>query len=55
MARQKKEYRAMSLKMEKEADEKIMEIVNETGMSQTAVIQNAVKMYYQYYKETGRL
>ena len=45
MARKKKEYTNVGIKMEKSVSEQLEKYCEDTGMSKTAVIERAVRFY----------
>lgn len=47
MARKKKEYANVGIKMEKSVSDKLDKYCEESGMSKTAVIERAVKSYIE--------
>ncbi len=47
MARKKKEYANVGIKMEKSVSDKLDKYCEDTGMSKTAVIERAVKNYIE--------
>ena len=53
MARKKKEYANVGIKMEKSVSDKLDKYCEESGMSKTAVIERAVKSYINA-EESGR-
>ena len=55
MAKQKKNFVPVNAKIEKEVADKLSELCEETGLSKTAVIENAVEMFFDYYKKTGKV
>lgn len=52
MARKKKEYANVGIKMEKSVSDKLDKYCEESGMSKTAVIERAVRSYIE--KDSNR-
>lgn len=55
MGRQSKEYKNLNCKMDKQVTEILERFVEETGLSKTATVENALKMYIGYYYKTGKI
>ena len=41
--------------MDKQIIESLEKFVEETGLSKTATVENALKMYIEYYYKTGKI
>lgn len=55
MGRQNKEYKNLNCKMDKQIIESLEKFVEETGLSKTATVEKALKMYIEYYYKTGKI
>ena len=55
MAKQNKKSVALNIKIDQKASDKLVEISCDTGLTKTAIVENAIAMFFDYYKETGRI
>lgn len=50
-----KDYRAVSLKLDKSIDERLVKFCTETRMTRTATIEKALEKYLEEFKKTGKI
>ena len=55
MARASKEYKNLNCKVDKEVSDKLENFIEDTGLSKTATVEKALKMYIEHYKKTGKI
>ena len=53
--RKAKEFECFSCKMDKDISKMLTEITEETRLSKTAVVEKAIKTYYDNFKKTGKI
>ena len=51
----KKESVVVYCKIKKEISDLLAQFCDETGMSKTAAVENAIKLYYERYSKTGKI
>ena len=54
MARQAKDFKNLNCKVDKEVSDLLEKFIADTGLSKTATVEKALKMYIEHYKKTGR-
>lgn len=55
MARKTKDYKNLNCKIEKTVSDLLEQFVESTGLSKTATVENALKMYIKNYNKTGKI
>ena len=55
MAREKKSSVYLSMRIEKDASEKINEICRDVGLTKTKVVEKAIDRFFEEYKKTGKV
>jgi len=55
MPRQKKEYKNLNCKIEKEISDRLEKFTEETGVSKTKAVERALKMYLESFDKTGKV
>lgn len=55
MARASKEYKNLNCKVDKEVSDLFEKFIADTGLSKTATVEKALKMYIEHYKKTGEI
>lgn len=55
MGRKTKDSVPINLKLDKKVSEKLNKICEETGLTKTAVLENAVEHFFDYYSKTGKV
>ena len=51
MVRQKKEYKAFSLRMDKDVYDKLCDFCEKTGQMKTVAVERALLMYMEFYEK----
>ena len=55
MARQSKDFKNLNCKVDKEVSDLLDKFIVDTGLSKTATVEKALKMYIEHYKKTGKI
>lgn len=55
MARQAKDFKNLNCKVNKEVSGLLEKFIADTGLSKTATVEKALKMYIEHYKKTGKI
>lgn len=55
MPRKPKKYKYLNCKLDKTVSEKLEKFAEETGLSKTATIEKALRMYLENYYKTGKI
>lgn len=55
MARQAKDFKNLNCKVDKEVSDLLEKFITDTGLSKTATVEKALKMYIEHYKKTGKI
>ena len=55
MARQAKDFKNLNCKVDKKVSDSLEKFIADTGLSKTATVQKALKMYIENYKKTGKI
>lgn len=55
MPRPAKEYRVINCKIDKDIADMLDKFSSDTGISKTATVEKALKMYIAHYKKTGKI
>ena len=50
-----KESEILHCKIDKQVATLLIQFCQQTGLSKTAAVERAIKMYEQYYRETGKI
>lgn len=50
-----KESEILHCKIDKDIAKVLVEFCQKTGLSKTAAVERAIKMYSEFYKETGKI
>lgn len=53
--RTRKESEILHCKIDKQIAEMLVKLCQETGLSKTVAVERAIKMYEQYFRETGKI
>lgn len=55
MARQAKDFKNLNCKVEKSVSDLLEKFITDTGLSKTATVEKALRMYIEHYKKTGKI
>ncbi|MBR3340050.1 MAG: CopG family transcriptional regulator [Clostridiales bacterium] len=55
MPQNKKEYKMLNCKIDKPIADELDKFIAETGLTKTATVEKALKMYISQFKETGKI
>jgi hypothetical protein len=55
MAREKKNYESLNCKLDKEISQTLVKFCEETGLTKTAAVERAIKMYIAHYLQTKQV
>lgn len=53
--RKAKEFEYFSCKLDKNVAEILTKLAEETGLSKTTAVEQAIKAYYDHFKKTGKI
>lgn len=53
--RQQKKSEHLNCKLDKDVADKLAKICEETGLSKTATVERALRLYYDTYRKTGKV
>ena len=55
IARKVKDFKNLNCKVDKEVSDLLEKFIADTGLSKTATVEKALKMYIEHYKKTGKI
>ena len=55
MARQGKDSKNLNCKVDKKVSDLLEKFIEDTGLSKTATVEKALRMYIEHYKKTGKI
>ena len=55
MPRPAKEYKVINCKIDKDIAEQLDKFSDDTGLSKTATVEKALKMYIAHFNKTGKI
>lgn len=55
MAQKRKDFIPLNIKLDKPVAEELEKFTEKTGLSKTATVENALKVYIEQYNKTGKI
>lgn len=55
MPQQKKDYKLLNCKLDKSVSDELERFIMETGLSKTATVEKALKLYISQFNKTGKI
>lgn len=55
MCRERKEFKNLNCKVDKQISNALEKFIEETKLSKTATVEKALVMYIEHYKKTGKI